>query len=258
MASYALGFWFGSTCVEGTDSCPPRMNGGEKYDAGKVLIVFFSVLMGGFNLTQLTPAFKKITEGRVAAVRIFKIIDRKPAIQSPENAIIPKQFKGVFKFEGVTFAYPKDKSKKILNNLTLQINTKFSAFVGESGCGKSTIFQLLMRFYDPDEGRITLDGANIKDLDLYWLRSQIGYVGQEPVLFAASIKENLLFGKEDATDEEITEALKKAEALDFINKLKDKLQTYVGVGGGQMSGGQKQRIAIARALLKNPKILLLD
>lgn len=80
-----------------------------------------------------------------------------------------------------------------------------------------------MRFYDPDEGRITLDGANIKDLDLYWLRSQIGYVGQEPVLFAASIKENLLFGKEDATDEEITEALKKAEALDFINKLKDKL-----------------------------------
>lgn len=80
-----------------------------------------------------------------------------------------------------------------------------------------------MRFYDPDEGRITLDGVNIKDLDLYWLRSQIGYVGQEPVLFAASIKENLLFGKEDATDEEITEALKKAEALDFINKLKDKL-----------------------------------
>lgn len=217
------------------------------------------MLMGTFNIQQLTPAFKKITEGRIAAARIFKIIDRKPLIQSSENAVIPLEFKGVFKFEGVTFAYPKDKSKPVLNNVTFEISSRSSAFVGESGCGKSTIFQLLMRFYDPDEGRITLDGVDLKSLDLFWLRSQIGYVGQEPVLFAASIKENLLFGKEDATDEEITEALGKAEALKFIStKLKDKLDTYVGVGGGQMSGGQKQRIAIARALLKNPKVLLLD
>ena len=130
--------------------------------------------------------------------------------------------------------------------------------MGESGSGKSTILQLVMRYYDPDEGRIILDGIDIRYLDLRWLRENIGYVGQEPVLFAASIKENLLFGKENATDEEIDEALKKAEAYKFVYELEDKLNTFVGMGGGQLTGGQKQRIAIARVLLKNPKILLFD
>lgn len=258
LSSYALGFWYGSLCVEGASGCSPDLNGGSKYSAGDVLIVFFSVLMAGFNLSQLTPAIRKVAEGKIAAARIFKIIDRVPLIKSPEGAIIPQSFKGKFEFINVTFAYPKDKSKNILNNISFELNTQSSAFVGESGCGKSTIFQLLMRFYDPDEGVITLDGVNLKDIDLYWLRSQIGYVGQEPVLFATTIRENLLFGKEDATDAEIEEALEKAEAVRFINNLPDKLDTYVGVGGGQMSGGQKQRLAIARALLKNPKILLLD
>ena len=234
------------------------MNGGSTYKAGDVLIIFFSVLMAGFNLSQLTPAIKKVAEGKIAASRIFKIIDRRPEIRSPEKGIVPATFEGVFQFTNVTFAYPKDKSKIILNNMSLTINTKSSAFVGESGCGKSTIFQLIMRFYDPDRGTISLDGIELKDLDLYWLRGQIGYVGQEPVLFATTIKENLLFGKEDATNEEIEEALLKAEAYNFVDKLPKKLDTYVGVGGGQMSGGQKQRLAIARALLKNPKILLLD
>ena len=130
--------------------------------------------------------------------------------------------------------------------------------MGVSGCGKSTIFQLMMRFYDPQEGRILLDDIDIKVIDLKWLRNQIGYVGQEPLLLATSIRENMLLGKPNATDEEIVNALKKAEIFEFIDSLKDKMDTNVGSGGSQLSGGQKQRIAIARALLKDPKILLLD
>lgn len=133
-----------------------------------------------------------------------------------------------------------------------------TGLVGESGCGKSTIMQLIMRFYDPDEGKVTLDGHDLRDIDLLWLREQIGYVGQEPVLFATTIKENLLFGSEGASEEDINDALKKAEAYTFVQELDNKLETYVGYGGGQLSGGQKQRIAIARAILRKPKILLLD
>lgn len=146
----------------------------------------------------------------------------------------------------------------MFDNLTMDFDVNKTGLVGESGCGKSTTLQLIMRFYDPDQGRVTLDGHDLRTLDLIWLRQQIGYVGQEPVLFATSIKENLLFGNENATQEEIIQALKMAEAYDFVNSLEQKLDTYVGYGGGQLSGGQKQRIAIARAILRKPRIMLLD
>ena len=144
--------------------------------------------MAGFNLSQLTPAFKKIVEGQQAAARIYEIIDREPLIKNPMNGIKLGNLKGVIRFENVTFSYPKEKTRKILNDLTLELDVNKTGLVGESGCGKSTIMQLILRFYDPDQGKITLDGHDLRDLDLIWLRQQIGYVGQEPVLFATSIK----------------------------------------------------------------------
>lgn len=230
----------------------------EKYSPGDVLVIFFSLLIAGFNINMVGPALKKITIGRTAASKIFPILDREPLIKNPPQPIIPEKFRGKIEFHSVTFSYPKDKNRIILKNFSAVFDNNQGALVGESGCGKSTVLQLIMRYYDPDEGKVTLDGHDLRDLDLGWLRHNIGYVGQEPVLFSTSIRENLLFGKEDATEEEIKEALKKAEAYDFIQQLEDKLETYVGKGGGQLSGGQKQRVAIARALLKNPKIMLFD
>lgn len=124
----------------------------------------------------------------------------------------------------MTFAYPKDKKRVILRNVSLNFNAnQKNALVGESGCGKSTIMQLLLRFYDPDEGNILLDGVDLRELSLSWLRENIGYVGQEPVLFATTIKENLKLGKTDATDEELVQALKRAEALNFVMELEQKM-----------------------------------
>jgi ATP-binding cassette, subfamily B (MDR/TAP), member 1 len=147
------------------------------------------------------------------------MIDREPIIKNPENGLKLDNFSGRIRLENVTFAYPKDPKKTILDNISIEFDINNTALVGESGCGKSTILQLIMRFYDPQQGRILFDGHDIRDLDLIWLRNIIGYVGQEPVLFATSIKENLLLGNENSTDQEIDEALKKAEAYDFVYEL---------------------------------------
>ncbi|NXC37903.1 MDR1 protein, partial [Penelope pileata] len=147
----------------------------------------------------------------------------------------------------------------ILTGLNLKVQTgKTIALVGASGCGKSTTVQLLQRFYDPDQGEVTLDGRDIRTLNVKWLRENIGIVSQEPVLFATTIAENIRYGREDISDAEIEQAAKEANAFDFISRLPDKFNTMVGERGAQLSGGQKQRIAIARALARNPKILLLD
>ncbi len=166
---------------------------------------------------------------------------------------------GSIQLRNVEFAYPTRPTAKVMDRLSLEIpQGKRVALVGSSGVGKSTIVQLLQGFYAIANGSITVDGVNIYDLDLHWLREQVGVVSQEPTLFSGTIKENVRLGRLDATDAEIEEACKRANAHDFISEMPKRYDTPVGEDGTQLSGGQKQRVAIARALLKNPRILLLD
>ncbi|TKS67246.1 Multidrug resistance protein 1 [Collichthys lucidus] len=190
---------------------------------GNLIQVFTGVLVAAIYLGQASPCLEAFASGRAAAKNIFSTIDR------------------------------------ILNDLSMQINAgETTAFVGPSGSGKSTTIQLIQRFYDPKEGMVTLDGHDIRTLNIQWLRSLIGIVEQEPVLFSTTIAENIRFGRPGVAMEDIIQATKEANAYNFIMDLPQKFDTLVGEGGGQMSGGQKQRIAIARALIRNPRILLLD
>ncbi|PSN32510.1 hypothetical protein C0J52_16611 [Blattella germanica] len=252
---YAIAFWYGVILI-----LQSRENGDFEYTPAILVIVLFGVLSGAMNIGLTTPHLEAFAVAKGSAAAIFSIIDRIPEIDSlSKTGQKPGHLNGDIQLQGVHFQYPSRPDVKVLQGLSLSIKSgETVALVGSSGCGKSTILQLVQRLYDPAEGKVLIDGIDAKDLNVGWLRSHIGVVGQEPVLFGTTIKENIRYGKEDATQQEIEDAAKEANAHDFISKLPEGYDTMVGERGSQLSGGQKQRIAIARALIRRPNILLLD
>jgi len=231
-----------------------------KLTSDELLGAFFGVLIGGMGLGQIGASYPDMEKGLIAAFRMFKIIDREPNMKKPRETAKKSGIEGHIEFRNVSFAYPTRKEMKVYDGLDCTIQTgQTVAFCGPTGCGKSTIVNLIERFYDPDSGDILIDGEPIHNYDLAYLRSQISLVSQEPVLFDASIKENIALGvTRKVSDQEIEDAARRANAHDFISSFPDGYNTRTGEKGSQMSGGQKQRIAIARAILKKSKIILLD
>ncbi|KAK3404266.1 hypothetical protein EUGRSUZ_K00570 [Eucalyptus grandis] len=247
--SYALAIWFGGKMIL------------EKgYTGGQVLNVIVAVLTGSMSLGQASPCMTAFAAGQAAACKMFETINRKPKIDSSDTCgKTLDEIHGDIELKDVYFSYPARPDELIFNKFSLHIPSgTTAALVGQSGSGKSTVISLIERFYDPHAGEVLIDGINLKEFQLKWIRSKIGLVSQEPVLFASSIKDNIAYGKENATIEEIRSAAEVANAAKFIDKLPKGLNTMVGEHGTQLSGGQKQRVAIARAILKDPRILLLD
>jgi subfamily B ATP-binding cassette protein MsbA len=205
---------------------------------------------------SISKASYAVKRGNAAAERILEILDEKNPIQNKLDAISKKEFHDKVSIKNINFKY---EDELVLKNFSLAIKKgQTVALVGQSGSGKSTIANLLTRFYDVQEGEISIDESNIKDLDLKSLRGLMGLVTQDSILFNDTIKANIALGKLDATDEEIIDALKIANAFEFVDKLPKGIYTNIGDSGNKLSGGQKQRLSIARAVLKNPPIMILD
>ncbi|MDP2040585.1 MAG: ABC transporter transmembrane domain-containing protein [Algoriphagus sp.] len=237
--------WYGASLV-----AAGQMSVGEL-----VSFVLYTTFIGG-SIAGLGDIYSQLQKAIGSSERVLEIMDETP---EAEYGATSEKFEGKIEFVGVGFRYPTRPEVEVLKNVSFQVQPgEKVALAGHSGAGKSTIIQLLLRFYESDKGSVLIDGRDVKEWDLKALRSKIGIVPQEVLLFGGSIRENIAYAKPDATEDEIIQAAKKANAWQFITQFPEGLETLVGERGVKLSGGQRQRVAIARAILKDPAILILD
>ncbi|HVM21743.1 MAG TPA: ABC transporter transmembrane domain-containing protein [Sphingomicrobium sp.] len=231
-----------------------RMTGGTI----AAFVLYGGLLAGAFG--NLSEVYGDLLRAAGASERLTQLLEAQPDIRAPaQPKAMPEPPRGELKFENVTFHYPTRPDTSALNDFSLAVRPRERlAVVGPSGAGKTTIFQLAERFYDPQAGRVLLDGVDLRDADPADIRQRIAMVPQETIIFAASARDNLRYGKWDASEDELWDAARLANAEDFLRALPDGLDTFMGEGGARLSGGQRQRIAIARALLRDAPLLLLD
>jgi ABC-type multidrug transport system fused ATPase/permease subunit len=227
--------------------------------AGDLTSFFLYTFMVAGALGEMAGLWAGLQRAAGATERLFAVVDTVPEIRDPQDPVPLPAGKGALAFEGVTFAYPARPTQAVLSDVSLAVAPgEIVALVGPSGAGKSTILSLLFRFYDVSAGTVTFEGVDVRKLPLADLRRALAMVAQEPVLFSGSLRDNIAYGCIDATQAQIEAAARDANAHDFITGFPDGYDTIIGERGTKLSGGQKQRIAIARALLANPRVLILD
>lgn len=232
----------------------------DRMTAGELAAFLFYAIVVAGAITAMSEVISELMRGAGATERLFELLLARPAIQDPEKPRPwPETSALTLRFDNLHFSYPSRKTTPSVKNIDIQIEPGSSvALVGPSGAGKSTLFHLLLRFHDPDQGKITLNGINIRELDLAELRSRVVLVPQDPVLFSGTIRDNIVYARPEASETDILEAARCAHVLEFTDRLPDGMRTELGERGIRLSGGERARVALARALIRNPKILLLD
>lgn len=232
-------------------------NPNVKMDVGQISVLASYIVQVLMNIMMVSMLMLQLTRAKACGDRVVEVLDTEIDIKNPENAFVPENPQGNVEFKNVCFGY--NKGDNVLENINFKANAgNIVGIIGSTGCGKSSLVNLIPRLYDVTDGEVLVDGVNVKEYDLTALRDMIGVVLQKNVLFSGTIKENIRWGKKDATDDEIIAACKAAQAHDFIMRQPNGYDTDLSQGGLNLSGGQKQRLCIARAMIKSPKILILD